>query len=119
MFKAGFSLASLVLFTVVVAIAMASLRMAIVHGDRLDEEAMVMIGIFGTALGAVVGLTVGLKQPRPVLGVVVGLVGGAAAGPLALVLVANPECILVIAVGSVILIGFAAAVRRFSGPRPS
>ena len=118
MFKAGFSLASLVLFTVVVAVAMASLRMAIVHGDRLDDEAMVAIGILGVVLGAAVGLVVGLKQPRPVLGTVVGLFGGAAAGPLTLVLVATPECLLVIAVGSVILIGFAVVVRRFSAPRP-
>lgn len=113
-----FSLASILLLTAIVAVGLAAVQAVVLYGNRMDPGEIVAACFFGGAIGAMVGLVIGLKQPRPVAGALIGLVAGAAAGAPAVLLFAHPVNLPVIAFGSVVLIVFALVVRRFSGWRP-
>ena len=131
MHRKGFSLASLLLLTAVVAVFLAAIctiwlqpdrgrpQPDVPAGPRLNEALAVGCGIGGLIAGAVVGLVIGVNQARPLrgafLGTCVGMIAGAASG----VLLAVPDKTLPIAVGSLVIVLFAAVVRRYSSRPPN
>ena len=131
MHRKGFSLASLLLLTAVVAVFLAAICTVWLHPGRgraqpcvpasphFNEELAVACGIGGWIVGSVVGLVIGVNQARPLrgafLGTSIGMIVGAASG----VLLAVPGKTLPIIVGSLVLVLFGAVVRRYSSRPPN
>lgn len=112
-----YSLASLLLLTLVVALGLGGLRAGMVGVER-DRQVALSLGTVGGALaGAVVGLVIGLGRPTRLRsgtsGLLVGAVSGLGAGLLAVL----PAALPVLLPGSLLLLLFAVAVRRLSRGR--
>jgi hypothetical protein len=128
--RRGFSLASLLLLTAVVAVFLAAICTLRLHqdaeasqpqgyaGPNPYEALAVVAGMGGMLVGLFVGLVIGAGQLRPLwgicLGVFVGMITGTASG----VLLAAPGKMLPILVGSLLIVLFGAVVRRYSGRPP-
>jgi len=114
MFRSGFSIASGMLLTAVIAVWVAAARMGVMHGLRDWEAAVTLAGIAGLVLGGIVGIVVAVGfHPRPAA-VAVGLPVGMVAGTLAGLFSVMPASLPVLAVGGLVLIAFAGAVRGLS-----
>lgn len=111
-----FSVASVLLMTALVAVVLAAVRTAAMLG-KPDWELVGAAGAAGFVIGAWIGAALGAAQPGPVRGLFLGLVAGMASGTAAGVLVALPGALPVVALGSPVLIVFAAVVKRLSGGR--
>lgn len=115
--RAGFTVASLLLLTAVVAVYAAAI-MSAQNMDRTPELAelggFALVGFFfGTLTGFFLGLFFG-SQNRDVA---LGIAEGAVFGPPTFLLLAIPESLPVVLVGGVVLVGFALVVRLLT-PRP-
>jgi hypothetical protein len=131
MHRRGFSLASLLLLTAVVAVFLAAICSAWLRPDADQEQAdvfaeanpdepLLAVGVVGgMAVGWLVGLVIGACQVRPlpgaILGMLVGMIAGAASGAL----LAVPGNVLPIAVGSLVIVLFGVVVRCCSGRPPN
>jgi hypothetical protein len=109
-------LASILLLALVFAVLMAGVNTTL-H-DRLSrgEPIAVGLGLLGATLGALVGLVVAVSHTSGCLGWIAGFLGGTLFGGLAGALAANPNNILVAALGSVVVLGYAAWVRWHAPP---
>ncbi len=116
--QTGFSLASILLLTVVVAIYAGSLQTATTSRRGVDEGMIALLGVAGVAIGVMVGATVGGRYGPRNRGSAIGLCAGLAFGPPSMILTAVPQSLPVIGVGAILLIGFAALVRTFSARAP-
>lgn len=109
--RAGFTVASLLLLTAIVAVYAAAIMTArdMDPAPRLEEFAAFAIAgfFFGTVTGFFLGLFFGNHNRDMVLGVV----EGALFGPPTFVLLAVPDSLPVVLVGGMVLVGFAVAVR--------
>ena len=117
-----FSLAGILLLTIVVAVSMAAVRTAMMQNDKPGYEHEFLIFsafLAGLLSGPVVGVAIGVRRRRPIRGVIVGLVVGWIAAWLAVVLLFTPASLFVVAFGSVLLVGFGLAVRFFSQKLPN
>ena len=117
--RAGFSLASMLLLTIVVAVFAAGIGIASTHPERVEQAVFSVGTVVGGLVGIIVGAVTGGRQNRRVYGVLVGvfvgLVAGAACGGL--LAVPSGHSLSVIIVGSVVMICFGLVVRYFStGP---
>jgi len=115
-----FSLAGILLLTIVVAISMAAVRTAVVQKDLWGDEYVLLAlwcGLGGLMTGPVVGTTIGFRQRQPVRGVLVETVVGWIAAGLAVVLLITPGSLPVVGCGLFLLIGFGLAVRFLSKKR--
>jgi hypothetical protein len=126
----GFSLASLLLLTAVVAVFLAAICTVWLHSDRdrarpdvyagpnLDEALLAISVMGGLMVGSLVGLVIGASRVRPLrgafLGTFVGMIAGAASGAL----LAVPGKMLPLGVGSLVIVLFGAVVRYYSGGPP-
>jgi hypothetical protein len=108
-----FSIASILLLTIVVAVVASALGNAARTG-RLPPEAMAGCVAFGAPFGLIVGIAIGLAQPRRGLGALLGAAAGLAAGTAGTALMFVPGTGVHVLVGSAIMIAFGAAVRWFS-----
>jgi hypothetical protein len=116
--QTGFSLASILLLTVVVSIYAGGLRTAVTDPRGVEEELLGMLGVVGLVIGGIVGVTIGGRYGPENRGPAIGLLAGFAFGAPSMILAAVPRSLPVIAVGSLLLIGFAALVRVFSARVP-
>ena len=128
--RRGFSLASLLLLTAVVAVFLAAICTAWLPRDggqqgsyaeqreKLDAGLVVACVIGGVIVGTVVGFVVGLRQARRLHGLAVGTFTGLITGAAGGLLLAVPGKILPIAVGSLVIVLYAVIVRRYSGDPP-
>ncbi len=115
--RAGFTVASLLLLTAVVAIYAAAI-MSARNMDPAPEvaelAAFALVGFFfGTLSGFFLGLFFGSRKRDIALGVA----EGAMFGPPTCVLLAIPDSLPVVLVGGVVLVGFALVIRLLT-PKP-
>ena len=113
--RSGFSIASLLLLMVVVAIFAAGIDTAFSRSPRVEEALLAVAAVGGAFVGIVVGVFVGLNQKRPAMGVVTGVFTGAIAGAGSGLLLAAPNFLPMVVVGALVMILFATVVRVFSG----
>lgn len=130
MHRKGFSLASLLLLTAVVAVFLAAICSAWLPSGQqradpygferpdVDNEVIVAGVIGGLTVGSLVGLVIGANQVRPLPGVLLGTFVGTITGAASGALLVMPEKTLPIAVGSLVIMLFGAVVRRFSRKPP-
>ncbi len=112
----GFSVASILLLTAVVAIFFAAITTGLKDPDRLDSSALAFFGVGGSILGGLVGVVIGLNQIRPIRGLLLGLPSGSISGAMAGVLLVVPQGFLAMIVGAIVLLVFAVVVRCGSQP---
>jgi len=116
----GFSLASILLLTAVVAVFFAAVATGMKSEERADEELVIACAVGGLIVGGLVGVGIGLTQIRRLRGVALGVCAGTTSGTMAGVLLAMPRGLPAIVVGSLVLVLFAGVVRFFSrGSTPS
>ena len=127
MHRKGYSLASLLLLTAVVAVFLAAIcslwrpsgtqrtNPSAFEATDLNRDLIGVCVMGGLLVGPLVGLVIGAGQVRPLRGAVVGIFAGLIAGGVTGALLAAPGKMLPIAVGSLVLVLFGAVVRRFSG----
>jgi len=114
----GFSVATILLLTAVVAIFLAALRTVAVEPSAIPGEQLGLRAISGILIGTFVGLGMGLTRPRRRWGIPLGLltgwfVGGAGS------LFADPRNLPLAAIGSLLLIVLGVVVRVGSSSRPA
>jgi hypothetical protein len=113
--RRGFSLASILLLTAVIAVLLAALRSAGVASVAHDLEWLAPVVVwFGLATGGLLGVGVGAAQQRRLLGIPIGLVCGLIGGAVAGRLLVLPGTLAVLVIGSVLIVVFAAVVRFLS-----
>jgi hypothetical protein len=130
----GFSVATLLLLTAVIAIGLAAAQTVWQQVDKLDRTAppryywgppqpspfeqrvdeLAWRGVGGAIVGLFVGIAVGATRPRPILGVLVALPIGIVWGAIVAAALTEPESVLVVAVGSTLLVLFGLAIRALS-----
>jgi hypothetical protein len=127
----GFSIATLMLLTVVVAIGAAAARTLVIASNVTAEgvsdslkravqlvaaptSEVVLRGIVGGTIGLLVGIYLGLTRKRPVLGVPLAAVVGVCVGAFAGVVFMEPRNLLVAAIGAALLILLGVVVRGLS-----
>ena len=109
--RSGFTVASLLLLTAVVAIYAAAIMSARTMDPAPEAEQMAVCGVLGFFFGTVAGFFLGLFFGNRNRDVLQGAVEGAVFGPGTVVLLAIPESLPVVLVGGVVLVGFAVIVR--------
>ncbi len=114
----GYSLASIFLLTIVVAVVSAAAGTAVLDRDRFNPETLAVCAIIGGVVGLPVGAAVGLGRTQRAGGTLLGIAAGVVAGAVAGGLLSLPGKLPALAVGSVVLVAFAVVVRRFSAKTP-
>ncbi|MHB8901965.1 MAG: hypothetical protein ACYC6Y_24680 [Thermoguttaceae bacterium] len=109
--RAGFTVASLLLLTAVVAIYAAAIMSARKMQAAPDPELIVGCAISGFLFGTVAGFFLGLLLGNRNRDMVFGVLEGALFGPPTAILLAIPESLPVVLVGGVVLVAFAVVVR--------
>ncbi len=110
----GFSLASILLLTAVLATFSAAVATGMADDHAPSVSTVVGYGIGGSLLGGFVGAGIGLNQPRWLRGVVLGLFSGTISGAMAGVLLAVPKAMPTMCVGAIVIAVLATVVRRWS-----
>jgi hypothetical protein len=122
----GFSVATLLLLTAVVAIGAAAARTIFVASEQTIEEGGYwssevqeagLRAVAGGMIGLLVGIGIGATRPRPVAGVVLGILVGGCVGAFAGGVLADSRNLPVAAIGSALLLLVGIVVRVLS-PRP-
>ena len=133
-YRHGFSVATLLLLVAVAAIALAAARTTSRQVDQLDRtrlpsgywapaqpspfekqvESLAWRGFAGAIAGLFTGIVVGATRPRPLLGVLLAVPVGVLSGALAASFFTEPENVLLVVVGSVLLILLGVVVRALS-----
>ncbi|NUQ61290.1 MAG: hypothetical protein HUU20_02310 [Pirellulales bacterium] len=108
-------MASVLLVTALVAIVLAAVRTAATASGP-SKEWIAFAGSMGLVFGALAGAEIGAAQPRWIRGAMLGLVVGMLSGAVGGVMVAMPQCLLVVLIGAPLLVAFAAAVKHLSAP---
>ena len=109
--RAGFTVASLLLLTAIVAIYAAAIMSSRDMDPAPDPEALAGLAISGFLFGTISGFFFGLFFGDRNRDMLVGGVEGAVFGPPTLVLLAVPDSLPVVLVGGVVLVGFAVVIR--------
>jgi hypothetical protein len=112
--RAGFSLASVLLLTAVVAVVLAALRAVWLERNELSPELAVFAAGSGLVLGLVVGIVSGAGHRRRGIGIITGGAIGSVAGAAGGLICISPGAVVVAAVGSALLIAFGLVIRKGS-----
>ncbi len=116
--RRGYSMASILLLTTVVAIYAAGLGRMAVAKEKIEPAVWIALGAAGLVLGIGVGVGVGLMRRWTLRHVLWAALAGAACGPPSAMLLLAPDSLWVILVGAVVLIFYAGVVRSLSSRRP-
>ena len=116
MYRAGFSLASILLLTAVIAVLLAALATALTGPGPMDRELVAVASVAGLALGGPIGAWVAFQQTGRIRGMLLGLLVGMVAGGVSGALLVLPKGLPALAVGSVVIVLFSAVVRLSSTP---
>ena len=116
--RRGFSLASLLLLTAVVAILAAAAGSAAVRADADRVEGLVIGAVLGMIVGTCVGVAVGWSVFGRLRDAALGLVIGAPFGAIAGVLIASPQGLPTVIGGSLLLVVVGLVFRFRSGKPP-
>ena len=116
--RSTFSLASILLFTAVIAIFLAAARTVYDHCTQPELKQLDFLCGCDAAIGLIVGVWFGAMQPRPIRGVLVGIPLGFYAGGGAGNLFGAPQNLPLVAIGSAVLVLLGLLVRRYSA-RPA
>jgi hypothetical protein len=135
----GFSVATLLLLTAIVAICFAAVETSWMQLDKLDHtkprgiypwsaygpsefeqqvQEIALRAVGGAVIGAIVGIAVGATRPRPFLGLLLAVPIGALVGAAICGVFTTVENIPLALVGSVLLILVGVGIRIFSRRRP-
>ena len=115
--RAGFTVASLLLLTAVVATYAAAI-MSVRNMDPIPEvETLAIFGGIGLFCGTISLSLVAVVSGGKGWQMFAGALEGAVFGPPTALLLAIPESVPVLLVGAVVLVGFAFAVRTLSSSR--
>jgi len=109
--RAGFTVASLLLLTAIVAVYAAAIMTARDMEPAPDPNELAFLAVIGFFSGSLCGFFLGLFFGSRNRDMVAGTVEGAIFGPPTLVLLAVPDALPVVLVGGVVLVGFAVLVR--------
>lgn len=109
--RAGFTVASLLLLTAIVAVYAAAIMTARDMDPAPEPAEFAAFAIVGFFFGTVTGFFLGLFFGNRNRDMVFGVVEGALFGPPTFVLLAVPDSLPVVLVGGMVLVGFAVAVR--------
>ncbi len=119
MHRRGFSLASILLLTAVIAIFMAALVTVSDHRRAGgNQDLAVACAAAGLIVGLLTGAVVGYNQVRQARGTLLGMSVGMVCGGAAGAFLAVPRSLLPIVIGSVVLVLFGVVVRLNSGSPP-
>jgi hypothetical protein len=130
----GFSIATLLLLVAVVAIFFAAAETTWLKVDKLDRtkpttyywmpaepspferqmEALAERAVGGAIIGIFIGLAAGVTRSRRFFGTLLTVPAGAVAGAMAAALFTQPENVLLVVVGSVVLVLLGVVVQVFS-----
>lgn len=116
--RSGFTVASLMLLTAVVAIYAAAIMSARNMDPAPDPEELVAFGVLGFAFGTIACFFLALFLGKRKRDIALAIAEGAVFGPPTIILLAVPESLPVVLVGGVVLVGFALMV-RFLTPKPT
>ena len=108
--RAGFTVASLLLLTAVVAIYAAAIMSARNMDPPLEPEQAAGCAIVGFLFGSLAGFFLGLFVGTRNRDILLGAAEGAVFGPPTVLMLAIPESLPVVLVGGVVLVGFAVVV---------
>ncbi len=114
--RTGFTVASLLLLTAVVAVYAAAIMSARNMDPQPRAEQGVLLAVLGLFFGTITGLFLGMFFGTRNRDIVLGVLEGAAFGPPTVFVLAIPDSFPVVLVGGVVLVGFAVTV-RFLSPR--
>ena len=109
--RAGFTVASLLLLTAIVAVYAAAIMSARDMEPAPDPSELAFCAILGLFFGTVTGFLLGMFFGSRSRDMLFGVVEGAVFGPPTVVLLAVPDGVPVVLVGGVVLVGFAVVVR--------
>jgi hypothetical protein len=109
--RAGFTVASLLLLTAIVAVYAAAIMTARDMDPAPQPEEFAVFAIVGFFFGTLTGFFLGLFFGNRNRDMIFGVVEGALFGPPTFVLLAVPDSLPVVLVGGMVLVGFAVAVR--------
>ncbi len=109
--RAGFTVASLLLLTAIVAVYAAAIMTARDMDPAPQPEEFAAFAIVGFFFGTVTGFFLGLFFGNRNRDMIFGAVEGALFGPPTFVLLAVPDSLPVVLVGGMVLVGFAVTVR--------
>lgn len=112
--RAGFTVASLLLLTAIVAVYAAAIMSAREMDPAPEPEQLAALALAGFFFGTVTGFFLGLFFGSTNRDMIFGAVEGAVFGPPTVVLLAVPDSLPVVLVGGVVLVGFAVIVRLFT-----
>ena len=115
--RGGFTVASLLLLTAIVAIYAASIMSVREMDPAPDPEQLAAIALAGFLFGIATGFFLGLFSGSTNRDIIFGIMEGAIFGPPTFVLLAVPDSLPVVLVGGVVLVGFAVVVRLLT-PQP-
>ncbi len=131
----GFSIATLLLLVAASAIGLAAMETTWLKIDKLDRtrapasyywmspgpspfqqqvESLAERAAGGAIVGMIIGLVVGIIRSRGVLGTLLAIPVGAVAGAAAAALFTQPENVLLVVVGCVVLVLLGIVVQTFS-----
>ena len=116
--RAGFTVASLLLLTAVVAVYAAAIMSARNMDPVPEPEELVAFGLVGFLFGTIAGFFLALFFGGRKRDLAIGTAEGAVFGPPTVILLAIPDSLPVVLVGGVVLVGFALVVRLLT-PRPT
>ncbi len=115
--RAGFTVASLLLLTAVVAVYAAAIMSAQSMDPVPELSELAAFALLGFCFGMVSGFFLGLFLGNRKRDMAIGMAEGAVFGPPTIVLLAIPNSLPVVLVGGVVLVGFALVIRLLT-PRP-
>lgn len=109
--RAGFTVASLLLLTAIVAVYAAAIMSARDMEPAPAPEELAFFGFVGFFFGTLTGFFLGMLFGNRNRDMILGAMEGAVFGPPTIVLLAVPDALPVVLVGGVVLVGFAVVVR--------
>lgn len=118
MHRKGFSLASILLLTAVVAVLLAATVTAVADHQGVGREVLAVIAVIGAMAGALIGVVIGLTQVARIRGALLGLLVGIITGAAAGISLTTPSNLVTLAIGSLVLVLFGVVV-RFLSDRPA